>query len=60
MGDMEHGYWNPDPASDAKRMSLTGADGDLKDVAFTKSSTMDSVGDVMVPMERNPLHQTLH
>jgi hypothetical protein len=59
MGDMEHGYWNPDPATDAKRMSLTGGldPAALKDIPFTKSTTMDS--DVMVPMENNPLHQTL-
>ena len=56
MGDMEHGYWNPDPASDAKeRMSL--AEGDAKDIPFHKSTTIDS--DVMVPMEQNPLHRTL-
>jgi hypothetical protein len=55
MGDMEHGYWNPDPASDAKeRMSLAG---DTKEVPFHNATTMDS--DVMVPMENNPLHQTL-
>lgn len=51
MGDMEHGYFDPDPSHQAKVISETAS------MEFKDSMTLDS--ESMVPMESNPLHQTL-
>ncbi|KAI9024842.1 ammonium transporter AmtB-like domain-containing protein [Hyaloraphidium curvatum] len=47
MGDMEHGYFDPDPASKAKEVLKT-------------SALNETIPEGMVDPSKNPLHQTLH
>ncbi|KAI9028414.1 ammonium transporter AmtB-like domain-containing protein [Hyaloraphidium curvatum] len=51
MGDMEHGYFDPDPSHTAKQLASK------EGVDFAPAETMDSG---MVDPSKNPLHQTLH
>ncbi|KAI9028413.1 ammonium transporter AmtB-like domain-containing protein [Hyaloraphidium curvatum] len=56
MGDMEHGYFDPDPTHHAAKVMAEKTSAD-EGVTFAAADTIDSG---MVDPSKNPLHQTLH